>query len=229
METSRLARWSIFASCAFMAPAGRAGLGPRSRSLRWVSYFTPEGLRVANSGNHPHTGTCHRDSDTGQNPYESRNIYLGRQSESHTHSIRCVSVIDTEPHCRSYTGNDSFSFLPPPSRVRHRCRCGGGRIDAAPLPNAMRRIGYSGSPSIPEFKAGPRSYDSSSCPKSIHDKGPSSWRLRTLERSRDFCCWGVRSSTQPRPSATTHHFLPLISATSPSHTCGFSVSFTSPP
>jgi cyclase len=107
MRTKTAGAFAIFASCAFIGTAGAQDLGPQVEKLADGVYvhkgrgfesnsgiiLTQEGVVVI---------------DTGQNPYESRNIWATVRNLT-TMPVRLV--IDTEPHADHTTGN--FMFSPP--------------------------------------------------------------------------------------------------------------------
>jgi cyclase len=106
MKTKTAGALAIFA-CAFISTAGAQDLGPQVEKLADGVYvhkgrgfesnsgiiLTQEGVVVI---------------DTGQNPYESRNIWATVRNLT-TMPVRLV--IDTEPHADHTTGN--FMFSPP--------------------------------------------------------------------------------------------------------------------
>ena len=101
-----------------------------------ASTSTPEGASSSNAGI-----ILTQDGviviDTGQNPYESRNVWATVRNLT---SMPVRFVINTEPHGDHTTGN--FMFSPPAVVVGGRGR---GRLDARRR-EATRRIASSGSP-----------------------------------------------------------------------------------
>jgi cyclase len=143
MKTKTAGALAIFASCAFIGAAGAQDLGPQVEKLADGVYvhkgrgfesnsgiiLTQEGVVVI---------------DTGQNPYESRNIWATVRNLS-TMPVRLV--IDTEPHADHTTGN--FMFSPPAVVI---AAAGAGESMRAAERNAPDRIARLRETS-PEFRA----------------------------------------------------------------------------
>src|SRR6516164_5222108 len=107
MRTKTAGALAIFASCAFIGAAGAQDLGPQVKKLA-------DGVYVhAGRGFESNSGIILTQDgviviDTGQNPYESRNIWATVRNLT-TMPVRFV--IDTEPHPDHSTGH--FMFSPP--------------------------------------------------------------------------------------------------------------------
>ena len=143
MKTKTAGALAIFASCAFIGAAGAQDLGPQVEKLADGVYvhkgrgfesnsgiiLTQEGVVVI---------------DTGQNPYESRNIWATVRNLT-TMPVRLV--IDTEPHADHTTGN--FMFSPPAVVI---AAAGAGESMRAAERNAPDRIARLRETS-PEFRA----------------------------------------------------------------------------
>jgi len=143
MKTKTAGGLAIFASCAFIGAAGAQDLGPQVEKLADGVYvhkgrgfesnsgiiLTQEGVVVI---------------DTGQNPYESRNIWATVRNLT-TMPVRLV--IDTEPHADHTTGN--FMFSPPAVVI---AAAGAGESMRAAERNAPDRIARLRETS-PEFRA----------------------------------------------------------------------------
>ena len=107
MRTKTAGALAIFASCAFIGAAGAQDLGPQVKKLAdGVYVHTGRGFE-SNSGI-----ILTQDGviviDTGQNPYESRNIWATVRNLT---SMPVRLVIDTEPHADHTTGH--YMFSPP--------------------------------------------------------------------------------------------------------------------
>src|SRR5258708_21731707 len=107
MRTKTASALAIFASCAFIGAAGAQDLGPQVKKLAdGVYVHTGRGFE-SNSGI-----ILTQDGviviDTGQNPYESRNIWATVRNLT---SMPVRLVIDTEPHADHTTGH--YMFSPP--------------------------------------------------------------------------------------------------------------------
>src|SRR5258706_315277 len=105
MRTKTASALAIFASCAFIGAAGAQDLGPQVKKLAdGVYVHTGRGFE-SNSGI-----ILTQDGviviDTGQNPYESRNIWATVRNLT---SMPVRLVIDTEPHPDHTTGHYLFS------------------------------------------------------------------------------------------------------------------------
>jgi cyclase len=143
MKTKTAGALAIFASYAFIGAAGAQDLGPQVEKLADGVYvhkgrgfesnsgiiLTQEGVVVI---------------DTGQNPYESRNIWATVRNLT-TMPVRLV--IDTEPHADHTTGN--FMFSPPAVVI---AAAGAGESMRAAERNAPDRIARLRETS-PEFRA----------------------------------------------------------------------------
>jgi len=143
MKTKTAGALAIFASYAFIGAAGAQDLGPQVEKLADGVYvhkgrgfesnsgiiLTQEGVVVI---------------DTGQNPYESRNIWATVRNLT-TMPVRLV--IDTEPHADHTTGN--FMFSPPAVVI---AAAGAGESMRAAERNAPDRIARLAATS-PEFRA----------------------------------------------------------------------------
>src|SRR3984957_21200830 len=107
MRTKTAAALAIFASCTFIGAAGAQELGPQVTKLA-------DGVYVhAGRGFESNSGIILTQEgvvviDTGQNPYESRNIWATVRNLT---SMPVRFVINTEPHADHTTGN--FMFSPP--------------------------------------------------------------------------------------------------------------------
>ena len=135
MRTKTAGALAIFASCTFIGAAGAQDLGPQVKKLAdGVYVHTGRGFE-SNSGI-----ILTQDGviviDTGQNPYESRNIWATVRNLT---SMPVRLVIDTEPHADHTTGHYMFS---PPAVVIAAAGAGESMRTA----DAMRRIASSGSP-----------------------------------------------------------------------------------
>jgi len=143
MKTKTVGVLAIFALCAFIGSAGAQDLGPQVRKLA-------DGVYVhAGRGFESNSGIILTQEgvvviDTGQNPYESRNIWATVRNLT-TMPVRLV--IDTEPHADHTTGN--FMFSPPAVVI---AAAGAGESMRAAERNAPDRIQRLAETS-PEFRA----------------------------------------------------------------------------
>ncbi len=148
MRTKTAGALAIFASCTFIATAGAQDLGPQVKKLAdGVYVHTGRGFE-SNSGI-----ILTQDGviviDTGQNPYESRNIWATVRNLT---SMPVRLVIDTEPHADHTAGHYMFS---PPAVVI--AAAGAGESMRTADRNAPDRIQRLAATS-PEFKAALEGY-----------------------------------------------------------------------
>ena len=107
MKTKTAGALAILAACTFIGAAGAQDLGPQVKKLA-------EGVYVhAGRGFESNSGIILTQDgviviDTGQNPYESRNIWATVRNLT---SMPVRFVIDTEPHADHTTGH--YMFSPP--------------------------------------------------------------------------------------------------------------------
>src|ERR1700735_1635132 len=148
MRTKTAGALAIFASCAFIGAAGAQELGPQVKKLADGVYVhtgrgfesnagiivTQEGVIVI---------------DTGQNPYESRNIWATVRNLT---SLPVRLVIDTEPHADHTTGN--FMFSPPGIVVAAAGAGASMRAADRAVPDRIQRLAATS----PEFNAALRDY-----------------------------------------------------------------------
>src|SRR6202046_3218035 len=131
MRTKTAGALAIFASCAFIGAAGAQDLGPQVKKLADGVYIHAGRGFESNSGI-----ILTQDGviviDTGQNPYESRNI---RATVRNLTSMPVRLVIDPEPHADHTTGN--FMFSPPAVVI---AAAGAGESMLAAERNAPARI-----------------------------------------------------------------------------------------
>src|SRR5580704_2254895 len=143
MRTKTAGVLAIFAACTFIGAAGAQELGPQVTKLA-------EGVYVhAGRGFESNSGIILTQDgviviDTGQNPYESRNIWATVRNLT---SMPVRLVIDTEPHADHTTGN--FMFSPPAVVI---AAAGAGESMLAAERNAPDRIQRLAATS-PEFRA----------------------------------------------------------------------------
>ena len=143
MRTKTAGALAIFASCAFIGAAGAQDLGPQVKKLA-------DGVYVhAGRGFESNSGIILTQDgviviDTGQNPYESRNIWATVRNLT---SMPVRFVINTEPHADHTTGN--FMFSPPALVI---AAAGAGESMRAAERNAPDRIQRLAETS-PEFRA----------------------------------------------------------------------------
>src|SRR4030088_1267278 len=107
MRTNSAGALTIFAACTFIGAAGAQDLGPQVKKLANGVYVHMGRGFESNSGI-----VLTQDGviviDTGQHPYESRNI---RATVRNLTSMPVRFVIDTEPHADHTTGH--YMFSPP--------------------------------------------------------------------------------------------------------------------
>ena len=164
---------AVFAACAFIGAAGaqERDLGPQVKKLA-------DGVYV-------HTGRGYESNagiilteegviviDTGQNPYESRNIWATVRNLT---SMPVRFVIDTEPHADHTTGH--FMFSPPAVVV---AAAGAGDSMRAAERNAPDRIERLAATS-PEFRAALAQYRFVAPHVEYHDRMTISLGGKTLE------------------------------------------------
>ena len=143
MKTKTAGALAIVASCTFIGTAGAQDLGPQVKKLA-------DGVYVhAGRGFESNSGIILTEEgvvviDTGQNPYESRNIWATVRNLT---SMPVRLVIDTEPHADHTTGN--FMFSPPAVVI---AAAGAGESMRAAERNAPDRIERLAATS-PEFRA----------------------------------------------------------------------------
>src|SRR5580692_773318 len=148
MKTKTVGVLAIFALCAFIGSAGAQDLGPQVRKLA-------DGVYVhAGRGFESNAGIVVTQEgviviDTGQNPYESHNIWATVKNLT---SLPVRLVINTEPHADHTTGN--FMFSPPAVVVG---AAGEGDSMRAAEKNAPDRIQRLAATS-PEFRAALEGY-----------------------------------------------------------------------
>src|SRR6202043_2387303 len=148
MEIRTACSAAMFAWCVLAGAAGAQDLGPQVKKLAdGVYVHTGRGFE-SNSGI-----ILTQDGviviDTGQNPYESRNIWATVRNLT---SMPVRFVIDTEPHADHTTGN--FMFSPPAVVVAAK---GAGESMRTAERNAPDRIHQLAATS-PEFRAALASY-----------------------------------------------------------------------
>jgi len=143
MKTKTAGASAIFAACVFIGAAGAQDLGPQVKKLA-------DGVYVhAGRGFESNSGIILTQEgvvviDTGQNPYETRNIWATVRNLTST-PVRLV--INTEPHADHTTGN--FMFSPPALVI---AAAGAGESMRAAERNAPDRIQRLAETS-PEFRA----------------------------------------------------------------------------
>src|SRR5262249_10877338 len=148
MRTKTAGALAIFASCTFIGTAGAQDLGPQVKKLAdGVYVHTGRGFE-SNSGI-----ILTQDGviviDTGQNPYESRNIWATVRNLT---SMPVRFVIDTEPHADHTTGHYMFS---PPAVIIAAAGAGESmRIADRNAPDRIQRLAATS----PEFKAALEGY-----------------------------------------------------------------------
>jgi cyclase len=169
--TKTAAALAIFASCAFTGAADAQELGPQVTKLA-------EGVYVhAGRGFESNSGIILTQDgviviDTGQNPYESRNI---RATVRNLTSMPVRLVIDTEPHADHTTGN--FMFSPHAVVI---AAAGAGESMLAAERNAPDRIQRLAATS-PEFKAALEGYRFVAPNIEYHDRMTINLGGRTIE------------------------------------------------
>jgi len=144
MMTKTAGALAIFASCTFIGAAGAQDLGPQVKKLAdGVYVHTGRGFE-SNSGI-----ILTQDGviviDTGQNPYESRNI---RATVRNLTSMPVRLVIDTEPHADHTTGHYMFS---PPAVVIAAAGAGAGAVGSRSA-TTCSRLRYEISSARPSFR-----------------------------------------------------------------------------
>src|SRR5256884_6617960 len=148
MMTKTAGVLAIFASCTFIGAAGAQDLGPQVKKLAdGVYVHTGRGFE-SNSGI-----ILTQDGviviDTGQSPYESRNI---RATVRNLPSMPVRLVIDTEPHADHTTGHYMFS---PPAVVIAAAGAGESmRTAHRNAPDRIQRLAAT----APEFRAALEGY-----------------------------------------------------------------------
>jgi len=148
MRTKTAGALAIIASCTFIGAAGAQDLGPQVKKLA-------DGVYVhAGRGFESNSGIILTQDgviviDTGQNPYESRNIWATVRNLT---SMPVLFVINTEPHGDHTTGN--FMFSPPAVVV---AAAGAGESMRTAERNAPDRIQRLAATS-PEFRAALEGY-----------------------------------------------------------------------
>ena len=171
MMTKTAGALAIFATCTFIGAAGAQDLGPQVKKLAdGVYVHTGRGFE-SNSGI-----ILTQDGviviDTGQNPYESRNI---RATVRNLTSMPVRLVIDTEPHADHTTGHYMFS---PPAVVI--AAAGAGESMRTADRNAPDRIQRLAATS-PEFRAALEGYRFITPHVEYHDRMTINFGGRTLE------------------------------------------------
>jgi cyclase len=171
MKTKTAGALAILAACAFIGTARAQDLGPQVKKLA-------DGVYVhAGRGFESNSGIILTDEgvvviDTGQNPYESRNIWATVRNLT-TMPVRLV--IDTEPHADHTTGN--FMFSPPAIVI---AAAGAGESMRAAERNAPDRIERLAATS-PEFRAALANYRFVTPHIEYHDKTTINLGGRTFE------------------------------------------------
>src|SRR3981189_50 len=171
MRTKTAGALAIFASCMFIGTAGAQDLGPQVKKLAdGVYVHTGRGFE-SNSGI-----ILTQDGviviDTGQNPYESRNIWA---TVRNLPSLPLLLVLAREPHADHTTGPYMFS---PPAIVI--AAAGAGESMRTADRNAPDRIQRHAATS-PEFKAALEGYRFITPHIECHDRMTINFGGRTLE------------------------------------------------
>jgi len=171
MRTKTAGALAIFAACTFICAAGAQDYGPQVKKLADGVYVHMGRGFESNAGI-----VLTQDGviviDTGQNPYESRNLWA---------TVRNITpmpvrlVIDTEPHPDHTTGHHTFS---PPALVI--AAEGAGESMRATERNAPDRIQRLAGTS-PEFRAALANYKFIAPHIEYHDKMTINLGGRTLE------------------------------------------------
>jgi cyclase len=171
MKTTAACALAIFAACAFVGAADAQDLGPQVEKLAEGVYvhkgrgfesnsgiiLTTEGVIVI---------------DTGQNPYESRNLWATVRNLT---SMPVRLVIDTEPHGDHTTGHYMFS---PPAVVIAAAGAGESMRGAERAnPDRIQKLAATS----PEFKAALEGYRFVAPHIEYHDRTTINLGGRTIE------------------------------------------------